>query len=191
MWLRVSFQHCWTGRFTSSQRGFMHFYICNPLKNNPNPFWPSFANNESFFSSDVFMCWGTKSAQKRGGSPSSFRKSLLKRRPLGSFPMKLCTYSVPWSLTAMAYFRGFTQDCRQKGTLESPMVCLRKKHQKTHQNMWKHLQRQKSKVEIMPSQHENPRFSLSEKHEGIDVRNLHRRPVFMQNTKCGLSLMIV
>lgn len=66
-----------------------------------------------------------KAAQKQGGSPSSLRKSLSKRRPLGSLPMKLCTYSVPWSLTAMAYLRGFTQDCRQKGTLESPMVCLR------------------------------------------------------------------
>lgn len=30
-------------------------------------------------------------------SPSSFKKSLLNRRPLGSLPMKRCTYSVPWS----------------------------------------------------------------------------------------------
>lgn len=108
-----------------------------------------------------FRCFSraeTKSAQKCAGSPSSFKKSLLKRRPLGSFPMKLCTYSVPWSFTAMAYFRGFTQDCRQKGTLESPMVCLRKNRKKTHQNTPKHLQRQKPKVEMMPSGHENPRF---------------------------------
>lgn len=87
-----------------------------------------------------FKCFSraeTKSAQTRGGSPSSFKKSLLKRRPLGSFPMKLCTYSVPWSFTAMAYFRGFTQDCRQKGTLESPMVCLRKT---TKENSSKHVE---------------------------------------------------
>ena len=57
-------------------------------------------------------------------SPSSFRKSLLNRSPLGSLPMKRCTYSVPWSCTAMAYFSGLTQDCRQKGTLVSPTVCL-------------------------------------------------------------------
>lgn len=60
-------------------------------------------------------------------SPSSFRKSLLKRRPLGSLPMKRCTYSVPWSWTAMAYFSGFTHDCRQNGTLVSPTVCLKRR----------------------------------------------------------------
>ena len=67
--------------------------------------------------------------------PSSFRKSLLKRRPLGSFPMKRCTYSVPWSCTAMAYFRGLTHDCRQKGTLVSPTVCLGK-----DRGQWKVIQ---------------------------------------------------
>lgn len=71
---------------------------------------------------------GADAPVRSGSSPSSFRKSLLNRRPLGSLPMKRCTYSVPWSCTAMAYFSGLTQDCRQKGTLVSPTVCLEKRH---------------------------------------------------------------
>lgn len=52
---------------------------------------------------------------------------MLKRKPLGSFPMNRCTYSVPWSCTAIAYLSGFTHDCRQNGTLVSPTVCLCKR----------------------------------------------------------------
>lgn len=66
--------------------------------------------------------------------PSSFRNSLLKRRPLGSLPMKRCTYSVPWSCTATAYFRGLTQDCRQNGTFVSPTVCLGDTNRRTPLN---------------------------------------------------------
>lgn len=56
---------------------------------------------------------------------------MLNLNPLGSLPTYLCTYSVPRSLTAIAYFKGFTQDWRQKGTLVSPTECLRKTQMKT------------------------------------------------------------
>lgn len=62
--------------------------------------------------------------------PSSFRNNLLNRNPLGSLPTYLCTYSVPRSLTAIAYFKGFTQDWRQNGTLVSPTECLGKTQMK-------------------------------------------------------------
>lgn len=57
-------------------------------------------------------------------SPSSFSESLLNLNPLGSLPTKWWVSSLPRSLTAMAYSRGFTHDCRQKGTLVSPTECL-------------------------------------------------------------------
>lgn len=62
--------------------------------------------------------------------PSSFRNNLLNLNPLGSLPTYLCTYSVPRSLTAIAYFKGFTQDWRQNGTLVSPTECLWKTQMK-------------------------------------------------------------
>lgn len=62
--------------------------------------------------------------------PSSFRNNLLNLNPLGSLPTYLCTYSVPRSLTAIAYFKGFTQDWRQNGTLVSPTECLGKTQMK-------------------------------------------------------------
>lgn len=62
--------------------------------------------------------------------PSSFRNNLLNLSPLGSLPTYLCTYSVPRSFTAIAYFKGFTQDWRQNGTLVSPTECLWKTQMK-------------------------------------------------------------
>lgn len=56
--------------------------------------------------------------------PSSLSDSLLNLNPLGSFPTNWWTCSLLSSCTAMAYSRGFTHDCRQKGTLVSPTECL-------------------------------------------------------------------
>lgn len=57
-------------------------------------------------------------------APPSLSDSLLNLNPLGSFPTNWCVRSVPRSCRATAYARGFTHDCRQKGTLVSPTECL-------------------------------------------------------------------
>lgn len=54
--------------------------ITSPLKHFEEGKWP---------------VWAADEGEREKGSPSSSRKSLLNRKPLGSFPMKLCTYSVP------------------------------------------------------------------------------------------------
>lgn len=72
--------------------------------------------------------------------PSSFSDSLLKPNPLGSLPTKWWVCSLPRSCTAMAYSRGLTHDCRQKGTFVSPTECLQHigRHGKKHRNQSKH-----------------------------------------------------
>lgn len=57
-------------------------------------------------------------------APSSLSDSLLNLNPLGSLPTNWCVRSVPRSCRATLYARGFTHDCRQKGTLVSPTECL-------------------------------------------------------------------
>ena len=55
---------------------------------------------------------------------SALRKSELKEAPLGSFPMSLCTLSLPYSSTARAYVKHLLADCIVKADSESPTQCL-------------------------------------------------------------------